>query len=143
MHRLEPYQLWLGNAGDLADVRNTLDVGICAIVDLALNEPVPTLTRDIVYCRFPLVDGTGNDPWIVLSAIKTTASFMTLKVPTLVACSAGMSRGQAIVAGALCAITLQSPEDCLRRVSESVAHDVSPGFWNEVVGVCRSILESP
>jgi hypothetical protein len=139
MHRFEPYHLWLGHAGDLAGVRAILDEGICAVVDLALNEPVPQLPREMVYCRFPLVDGTGNDPWILLSAIRTTASLLNLAVPTLVCCSAGLSRGPAIVAAALSTVTHQTPEDCLRQVSKSVAHDVSPGFWNEVVGVCHSL----
>jgi len=143
MHRLEPYHLWLGHAGDLAGVRNILDAGICAVVDLALNEPSPQLPRDMVYCRFPLVDGVGNDPWILLSAIRTTASLLKLEVPALVCCSAGLSRGPAVVAAALSTITRQTPEDCLRQVSRLVSHDVSPGFWNEVVEVCRSFQERP
>ena len=143
MHRLEPHHLWLGHAGDLASVRAILDAGVCAVVDLALNEPVPQLPRDMVYCRFPLVDGTGNDPWILLSAIRTTASLLKLAVPTLVCCSAGLSRGPAIVAAALSTVTHKTPEVCLRQVSTSVAHDVSPGFWNEVVGVCHSLHEQP
>ena len=142
MHRLEPRNLWLGHAGDLADIRGVLDAGICAIVDLAVNEPVPKLTRDIAYCRFPLVDGAGNEPWLLLSAIKTVISFLKLEVPTLVACSGGLSRGPAIVAAALSSITREPPEDCLRQISEAVAHDVNPGFWNEVVGVCRSLHET-
>jgi hypothetical protein len=143
MHRLEPHHLWLGHAGDLAGVRNMLEAGICAVVDLAVNEPAPQLPRDMVYCRFPLVDGTGNDPWILLSAIRTTASLLKLDVPTLVCCSAGLSRGPAIVAAALSTVVPKSPEDCLRQVSKSVSHDVNPGFWNEVVGVCRSLHELP
>jgi len=141
MHRLESRNLWLGHVGDLANVRIVLNAGICAIVDLALNEPVPKLPRDIVYCRFPLVDGAGNDPWILLSAIKMVAGFLKLEVPTLVTCSAGLSRSPAIAAAALSSITRHSPEDCLRQISEAVAHDVNPGFWNEVVGVCRSLHE--
>jgi hypothetical protein len=139
VHRLEPYHLWLGHAGDLAGVRAILDAGICAVVDLAVNEPAPHLPRDMVYCRIPLVDGTGNDPWILLSAIRTTASFLKLSVPTLVCCSAGLSRGPAIVAAALSTVIHKTPEDCLRQVSGSISHDVSPGFWNEVVGVCHSL----
>ena len=143
MHRLEPYHLWLGHAGDLAGVRNILDAGICAVVDLAVNEPAPRLPRDLVYCRFPLVDGTGNEPWILLSAIRMTAAFLKLDVPTLVCCSAGLSRGPAIVAAALSIVAHKTPEDSLRQVSQSVSHDVSAGFWNEVVGVCHSLYEQP
>jgi protein-tyrosine phosphatase len=119
-----------------------LDAGICAIVDLASNEPLPHLPRDIAYCRFPLVDGVGNEPWLLLSAIKTVASLLKLEVPALVSCSAGLSRGPAIVAAALSTTTLQTPEDCLRQVSHSVSHDVSPGFWNEVAGVCRTLHQT-
>src|SRR5262245_49719624 len=125
MHRLEPYPLWLGHAGDLSGVRSILDAGVCAVVDLALNEPAPHLPRDMVYCRFPLVDGVGNDPWILLSAIRTTASFLKLEVPALVCCSAGLSRGPAVAAAALSSITGRPPEDCLLQVSSQVSHDVS------------------
>lgn len=142
MHRVESYAIWLGNAGDVVDIRRVLDAGIRAMVDLALNEPIPQFPRDMMYCRFPLVDGAGNEPWMLVSAIDMVGMLLRLEVPTLVLCSAGLSRSPAIVAAALSAIEGQTPEEFLRRVANSVSHDVSPGFWNDVVAVCRSKYQS-
>jgi hypothetical protein len=66
MREIIPRRLWLGNASDVRDLRRIHDLGVAAIVDLALEESVPQLTRDLIYCRFPLVDGSGNSPEDVL-----------------------------------------------------------------------------
>ena len=59
---VEGFPLWIGTARDARDIKGVLDAGIEAIVDLAMmNEPV-TPTRELVYLRFPLVDGGGNEP---------------------------------------------------------------------------------
>jgi protein-tyrosine phosphatase len=138
MRRLEPYELWIGNVADLADLRGAIDAGARAVVDLALNEKPPQLPRDMVYCRFPLVDSAGNDPWILASAIDTVANLIKSSVPLLVCCSAGLSRSPAIIAAALSRIETRRPEDCLKSISKTIPHDVSPGFWHEIVQVCRS-----
>ena len=62
MREIIPSQLWLGNAMDVRDLRRILDLGISAIVDLALEESVPQITREIIYCRFPIVDGSVTLP---------------------------------------------------------------------------------
>jgi hypothetical protein len=49
---LQPYELWIGNVGDLADIRGPIDAGVRAVVDLALNERPQQLPRDMMYCRF-------------------------------------------------------------------------------------------
>jgi hypothetical protein len=41
------------------------------------------------YCRFPLVDGPGNDRKRLQLAITTVANLLEKKVPTLVVCGAG------------------------------------------------------
>ncbi|HEY2249674.1 MAG TPA: dual specificity protein phosphatase, partial [Planctomycetaceae bacterium] len=138
MRRLEPYELWIGNIADLADLRGAIDAGARAVVDLALNEKPPQLPRDMVYCRFPLVDSAGNDPWILASAIDTVANLIKSSVPLLVCCSAGLSRSPAIVAAALSRIEMRRPEDCLKGIAKTVPHDVSPGLWHEIFEICRS-----
>jgi hypothetical protein len=138
MHRLHPYSLWLGNSGDVTNLRGVLDQGVRALVDLALNEPVPQLTRDVMYCRFPLVDGAGNNPWQLVTAIDMVTSLLRLEVPTLVFCSGGVSRAPAIAAAALNLYTGKTPDECLRVIAGTVSHDVNPGFWNDVVAICRS-----
>lgn len=143
MHQIAPYQLWLGNRADLGDLRGIQDEGIRGIIDLAREEPVPRLSRDLLYCRFPLIDGTGNDPWLLVSSIQTAAHLIKLELPTLVVCSTGISRSPAIVAAALSSITLRRPAACLRLVSEHHPHDVSPGLWKEITEVARSLEQAP
>ncbi|WP_339726897.1 dual specificity protein phosphatase [uncultured Gimesia sp.] len=111
--------LWIGNARDARDVKGVLDLGIAAVIDLALEEPPITFPREIVYCRLPLIDGEENNPAILQTAIETTTRFIQSEVPTLIACSGGMSRSPAIAAAA---------GPC----------DVAPGLWNAI----QALLES-
>lgn len=139
MHQLAPYHLWLGNRGDLSDLRRIQDEGIRGVLDLAREEPLPRLSRDLLYCRFPLIDGAGNDPWVLVSAISMAVHLIKLELPTLVVCSTGISRAPAIVAAALGSITLQSPATCLRFVSRHAPHDVNPGLWKAITEVANSL----
>jgi hypothetical protein len=92
-----PNVLWIGNARDARNVKGVLAAGIGVVIDLAMEEPAIQFPRDIVYCRFPLLDGEGNSPAILRSIIDTTVNFVSANQPTLVACSGGMSRSPAIV----------------------------------------------
>jgi hypothetical protein len=132
MRPIIPELLWIGNALDLRDVRGVLSLGIRAVIDLAANEPPVQYPRDIAYCRFPLSDGTENDPAILRLAVHSTAEFVKARMPTLVACSAGMSRSPAIVAAALALVEGKPPDDVLRRIASSGPHDVAPGLWFDV-----------
>lgn len=119
MREVIPQRLWIGNAIDARDVTRVLDHGISAIVDLAIEEPPIQFPRDVVYCRFPLADGAGNQPAILRAAIETTANFIASGTPTLVGCGAGMSRSPAIVAAAT-AMKEQIPlADALRRLTSA------------------------
>ena len=124
----------------MLDARN-----LRCIVDLASNEPLPHLPpRHCLLPVSPRTDGVPeSEPWLLLSAIQDRGQLArSWKFRQQVSCSAGLSRGPAIVAAALSTTTLQTPEDCLRQVSHSVSHDVSPGFWNEVAGVCRTLHQT-
>lgn len=125
--------LWTGNAREARDVKVVLGLGITAIVDVAIEEPPILFPRDVVYCRFPLVDGSGNSPAVVRAAIETTRNFIRGRVPTLVACSGGMSRSPAIAAAALARVQCESPQQSLERVAASGPHDVSVAFWADVL----------
>lgn len=94
-------KLWIGNARDARDLKLIHDAGIEAVVDLAANEAPAVLSRDITYCRIPLVDGDGNSAELLRLAVNTTAQLAQDGVPTLVACSHGMSRSPTIVAFAV------------------------------------------
>jgi hypothetical protein len=139
MRRIEGHPLWLGNAGDLWTPSALFDAGIRAIVDVAANEPFPQLPRDFIYCRFPLLDGDGNDPQVLRLAIRMTGQLIADAVPTLVACSNGLSRSPAIVAAALHETIPTSIEDALINVAATGKHDVSPALWRDVKrAVCRN-----
>jgi hypothetical protein len=132
MRRIEPYALWLGHVGDARDPRRVLDAGITALVDLALEELPAVKLREVVYCRFPLEDGTGNAPKLLRLAVQTVAGFLRAGTPTLVFCGAGLSRSPAIAAAALALYTGQSCGECLALLKQFGPGDVSPGLWQEV-----------
>lgn len=135
MNQIQPYSLWLGHAGEGRDLRQMLDQGIQALVHLAIEEPPATPPRELTYCRFPILDGAGNHPELLFLAASTIASLVRLRVPTLVTCGAGLSRSPALTAAALAMVVQQPPDDCLKRVVEHHASDVSPGLWSQITGM--------
>ncbi len=132
MRQVPGYSLWVGHVGDVRDLRSLLSAGILAVVDLALNEPPARLTRELVYCRFPLVDGAGNPPWLVRAAVETIAGLLRSRTPTLVYCGAGMSRSPMIAAAAVARLRGCSLADALAVVLQSGPADVSPGLLSDV-----------
>ncbi len=139
MRQLLPHPLFVGHRGDTRDLISLWRGGIAAIVDLAVNELPLTPPREMVYCRFPTVDGEGNTRALIRGAIEVTASLIRSRVMTLVMCSAGMSRSPAIAAGAIAVVGLRPPGECLVEVTQGAAADVSPGFWGDVVAVVAEI----
>ena len=135
MRKLEPYLLWLGSVVDAWDLPALHRTGIQAIVDLASNEAPIKLTRDLTYCRFPIVDGNGNDLPRLRLAVDTLEALLRAKVPTFVFCSAGMSRSPAVAAAAIARITNLPLIDCLTQITTGHAHDVAPGFICDVQAV--------
>jgi hypothetical protein len=142
MRPITPELLWIGNALDVRDIKTVLSLGIRAVIDLAASEPPVQYPRDIVYCRLPLNDGPGNDPAILRLAVQSTAEFIKARVPTLVACSAGMSRSPAVVAAAIALVENEAPDDMLRRIALAGPHDVAPGLWGEIKQEVFSVGES-
>ena len=133
MNRVPGYPLWTGNVADARDLPALLSAGDEAVVDLALNELSPRLTRELVYCRFPLVDGAGNPPWLLRAAVEAVAGLVRSQVPTLVFCSAGMSRSPAVAAVALSAARGLVPTECLTLVTKGGPRDVSASLWNDLL----------
>ncbi len=60
MNQIKPHAIWIGHAGDGRAFRDIFDNGIRAIVQLAMEEPPIQTPRELVYLRFPLIDGAGN-----------------------------------------------------------------------------------
>ncbi len=133
MRLIHPWRLWIGNARDLRDYAALRAAGVAATVDLALDEPVAPVRREMICCRFPLLDGGGNPLHLVRAAIDTTASLIRAGTPTLVACSAGMSRSPAITAAAVSLVSSQPPSECLRLVTVGAPADLSGGLWRQVL----------
>jgi hypothetical protein len=133
MRAIPDYSLWLGNAGDLRDRHELFRLGIAAIVDLAVEEPPAPPGHETIYCRFPLVDGIENAPWLIRAAIDTTAALLREKVPTLVCCGAGLSRAPAIAAAALVKLGRPTMQDAMLYLAQFGHCDVSAGLLQDVV----------
>ena len=126
-------QLWIGNARDVRDVSAALSLGIRGVVDLAASEPAVQYPRDISYFRFSLNDGLENEQVLLRLAVHSIAELVRAQVPTLVACSVGMSRSPAVVAAALARVQDRSPADVLHEITANEAHDVSPALWSDIL----------
>jgi hypothetical protein len=132
MRQVGTWPLWIGNRGDVPDAAAVARTGVRAVVDVAVDEPPISMGRELVSCRFPLLDGAGNSLGIVCAAIQTVATLVRARVPTLVVCSAGMSRAPAVAAGALAVVTGNSAEECLKLSIAGGPADLSAGFWGQV-----------
>ena len=133
MRQIMLLRLWLGNAADGRDYRAALDAGVEAIVQLAAEEPPLQPPRDLIYCRFPIVDGPGNSPDLLNLAVTTVGNLIEKRVPLLVCCSFGLSRAPAIAAAAMAMVYQEGPEDCLLRIAKDIPADVAPGLWNDLL----------
>jgi protein-tyrosine phosphatase len=143
VYRIPGENLWLGHVGHAADLRALHDAGIVAVVDLALNEPPVRLTREMVYCRVPLLDGVGNPPWLLRMAVDVVVGLLRARTPTLLHCSAGLSRAPAVAACALAVGHDRDPDECLQELARSRTLDVSPGLWQELLGLLQSAPPRP
>jgi protein-tyrosine phosphatase len=144
MRQIEELSLWIGTARDARDIKNVLNFGIKVIIDLALEEIPIHPTRDLVYLRFPLVDGAGNPTWLIDAAFAMVEASIRSRVPTLVACGAGMSRSPAIAAIAAAPFLGGKPVDVLVALRSHGPIDVSPALWQELLTTrSRQIATKP
>jgi hypothetical protein len=132
MREISQGRLWLGTVIDVRGVHALYDAGVEAVVDLAYEEPLAQLPRDLCYCRFPVVDGAGNRIERLATALETVAALVRRQVPTLVACGAGMSRSPAVLAMALALVRQRAPETCLYELATGSPHDISPPLWADL-----------
>lgn len=135
MRHISDYPLWLGHAGDVRDKHELMRLGIGALVDLAVEEPPAVAGHEMVYCRFPLIDGSENPPWLLRAAIDMSATLLRANVPTLIAGSGGLSRAPAIAAAALVKLGRPSLQDALLYLAGFGHCDVSAGLLQDVVQV--------
>ncbi|QDU77001.1 Glyoxalase-like domain protein [Bremerella volcania] len=142
MREIIPGKLWIANARQARDIRSTLAPGVTAVIDLAIEETPITFPRDILYCRFPIVDGTGNPGYLLQACIETVAKLIEAHYPTVIACSAGMSRSPIIAAAAIAQVKGLALEDALLKLTETGPHDVSPALLNAVLDAMPSLATS-
>jgi protein-tyrosine phosphatase len=125
--------VWVGHANEASTSPALFEQGIRAVVQLAVEELPAQPPRELVFGRFPLVDGAGNELLVVRLAIRFVATLIEHDVATLVTCGAGMSRSPAIVAAAISVVRGEGLEECLRLVAEHHPVDVTPSFLADVV----------
>lgn len=135
MRCILPTTLWIANARQIRDIRGVLLEGVTAVIDLAIEEPPLAFPRDILYARFPLLDGSGNEPAALRSAVATLVELIQAQRPTAVACSGGMSRSPIITAAAIAQVNHLSFEQAILRVTASGPHDLSPALVAEVLQI--------
>jgi len=129
MRRIDTRELWIGHAGDFGDPRGILNLGIQAVIELADNEPFVTLPRDLIRCRFPMIDGDEARLWLLRLAAETTAAFLRETIPVMVCCSNGMNRSVCITAAALSILEGTPLRDSLATVAGAGPADVSPALF--------------
>lgn len=139
MHEVISGRLWIGNAVEARDLGRLLEMGVAALVDLAIEELPPSVVRELVYCRIPLIDGASNPPERLQLAVQTVASLIRQDTPTFVFCGAGMSRSPAITAAALAVVEDADPNVVLQRIVAGYPHDVSPALWQEVTACLQRL----
>jgi hypothetical protein len=132
MRPIPDYPLYLGHAGDARDKHELLRLGIGAVVDLAVEEPPAVAGHETVYCRFPLIDGTDNPPWLIRAAVDAVVTLLKAGVPTLVACGGGVSRSPAIAGAALVKLGRPNLQDALLFIAQFGQCDVSAGLLRDV-----------
>ncbi|MEZ6062829.1 MAG: DUF1572 family protein [Planctomycetaceae bacterium] len=135
MREVIPSLLWIGNAADVRSKADTLRHEIAATIDLAIDETPATWPHDIIHCRLPLIDGTGNSPALLRAAVEITANFVSAGVRTLVTCGGGMSRSVAVSAAVVARLESTRLNDALQKVAATGAHDVAPGLWADMTAV--------
>ena len=126
--------LWLGNAADLRDIRRVL-LNVTAIIDLAIEEPLPEIPRVTNYCRFVLTDDGENNPALIRAAIQTAAGFVAGNQSTVICCNAGINRSPAIAAAVLSRLSGKQPAECLKRIASLKPLDINPALWQQIESI--------
>jgi hypothetical protein len=139
MDQITPYRLWIGHSGQERDWPRLFGTGIRAVIELAMEEPPEGSPRELIACRFPLLDGPGNDAGVLGLAVCTVGELVRAQVPTLLCCGGGVSRAPAVAAAALALAHGLPPADCLQQVAACHHCDVSPGLWDDVTTLLPSL----
>jgi protein-tyrosine phosphatase len=130
MRQIGNYPLWIGTAREARDNKAVLAEGIHAVVDLAAEEPAAAPVRDLIYLRFPIVDGNGNDEKLLRSMMSAVTALIRERVPTLIACRLGLSRSPSVAAVAFSKVYGMTHEEVMHMLSGT--SDVSGTLMREL-----------
>lgn len=133
MNQLSPLNLWVGNANDCRDLAVISNHEIQHVVQLAIEEAIPPLPREVNLIRIPLTDSNDNEPFALQFAIKTVGELLQSQRRILICCSAGLSRSPATAACAIAFAQEKHPDECLSDISKLIRTDVSPGLWKDLL----------
>jgi hypothetical protein len=128
MRRIGERALWVGNIGDLRDVPAVMSAGVQAVVEVADCEQMALLPRELIRFRFPLSDGGDNAAWLLRLVAESVGALLRANVPTLVCCSAGMSRSVCAAAAGVAVADRRPLAESLLLVVGSGPADVSSGL---------------
>lgn len=133
MLEIHPNLLWIGHALDVREPRALFDAEITAVIDVAYEEPPAKIPRQLIYCRFPLNDGGGNDPNTLLQILRTATDLLRSNTRTIIACSAGMSRSPTIAAFTLAHHLSENPDHVIARIADIKSLELKPELWADTL----------
>ena len=142
MHEIHPQLLWIGHAFDVREPRPIFDAGITAVIDVAYEEPPAQIPRQLTYCRFPLSDGGGNDPEVLLQTLRTATDLLRSNTRTIIACSAGKSRSPTIAAFGLAHHLTENPDDVIARIADIKSLELKPERWADTLTAFNKLSSS-
>ena len=90
----------------------------------------------------PLNDGAGNEPKLLLHAVRTVVDLIESGTRTMVGCSFGMSRSPTIAAFALAALLGEEPQAVITRIGETKSLEIKGPLWNDVAEVFPRVRRS-
>lgn len=124
--------LWVGNAGDLRDIRAVMETGVAAVIELADSEPLATLPRNLIRVRIPIADGGVNPAWLLHLAVQTIVRLLQAEQTVLVTCSDGMNRSLCIAAAAIALTKAITLDEAIHLVTNAGPADVSPALYRDL-----------
>jgi len=132
MRRISNRRLWIGTPADTANPKALFDAEIQAVIEVADNEAMANLPRELIRFRFPLSDGGDNPHWLLKLAADSVAGLIRAQVPTLVCCSGGMNRSLCVAAAGIALAEGLMLEAAISIVASSGPTDLSAALYDQM-----------
>ncbi|TWT96843.1 Dual specificity phosphatase, catalytic domain [Botrimarina colliarenosi] len=134
-------KFWTGNAHEARNPELLYQLGVRVVIDLAVEESPAVLPRELAYVRCPIDDGESASREMLRLAIVTASSLVKEGIPTLVACSAGLSRSPSVAAAAMSVHTGRSLHEMVTEVGNRGPTDISPALLGIVASICEEVTQ--